>query len=682
LPDFGLRNLGTIIPGDRETEPFITTAPAARAVARTLDSPSTTPLAAIFAADIADDAAALSSNALGLDAPLSLLAELAAHSRTETPLAIGLLGAAGSGKSLAISQLTHAIESLSVAARGVAVTPFLAKTLTVRLDAADLDGHPAVALAGSLYARLAVDFPALAIEAAHAARDPATAARAAFEQLDAARHKLEIERRALEDADARRARLADTVLYETPGSQVDAYASGRRNRITATMARFGVGADPVLAYKDMVRTVADSGGLARLNFAFGAFWAMKGQAKLIITAVVLLLAWIGLGIAIDRQTEWLSALRSNEQLAAAANWIEAHMDWLLSLRQLALLGAALAFAANVWRALRLLQLAFRGESLLHADVLDRRRETDGHFGHQARRVQDLTAEVDSLSRRAAEAEQRAGGLPSANVALAEPSPFVGNIVKQQAQRFIAAVGALIQRGGKTNGKTIETPQRIIVTLDNLDLTPSSRAQEILVHFRSLLGPGYLSLIAADPARYDNGADDGVSSLEMWIQAPFRVGEIAARDSFSSQVRDMLGGSKPKQAPTTLSDVGRSSLDEPLTEAENKLLAALAPVAGRSARSVKRFVNLYRLLRTEWRDQPEQRGALAFMLALDAGGTPAERTAVKEALRTGPDDVDLEVHKGGSRVTEALLAVASVQGRLSLGSARRAAATVRLFSFNP
>ncbi|MEJ0093728.1 MAG: hypothetical protein WDN46_09875 [Methylocella sp.] len=678
MPDFGLRNLGTIIPGARGAEPIAPTPPAARAVTKAVDSPApaASRLDAVFAADDAGDADALSSNALGLDAPLSLLAELAAHGRTQTPFAIGLLGPSGSGKSLALNKLVRLIETLSVAARGAATTPFLTSILTLRVNAADLDGHPAEALAGVLYARLAKTFPALALEAAHAARDPGVAAREAFERLDAARLKLEAERRSLEEADSRRARLTDTVLYETPGSQVDAYAARRRNRIKTTMARFGISGDPIPGYKDMVRTIADSSAPARLNFAFGAFWALKGQMKLIITAILLVLAGIGLGAAVDAQDAWLGLLRRNEQLVSAANWIGAHMDWLLSLRQLAFFGAGLALVVNVWRALRLLQLAFRGASLLRSDLSDRRRETDGNFGHQARRVQDLAAEVDNLSRRATEAERRAGALHSANPALAEPSPFTGDVVRQQAQRFIAAVGALVQRRGQSNAKTSEAPQRIIIALDNLDLAPTSRAREILIHVRSLLGPGYVSLIAADPAAFGGDA----FSLDKWIQVPLQVGKIAAQDGFSAQVRNILGSATSKQA-LTFSEAGRSALDEPLSEAETNLLTALAPLAGRSARSVKRFVNLYRLLRAEWPNQPEQRGALAFMLALDAGGTPEEIAAVDEALAGAAEDAEFDWQKGDFRVAQALGAAAGAGGPVTGGAARRAAATVRLFSFN-
>ena len=449
------------------------------------------------------------------------------------------------------------------------------------------------------------------------------------------------------------------------------------------MVGFGVSGDPILGYKDMIHAIVDSGGGGRANFAFRAFWALKGQTKLVVMALLLLLAGVGLGAAVAEQTTWLGWLRANEQLGGAATWLENHMDWLLRLRELAFLGAALALGANIWRGLRLLQLVFRGESLLRADLAARRRESDGHFGHQSRRVQDLAAEVDVLARRASEAERRAGGLRPANPALAEPSPFAADIVKQQAQRFIRAVGALIQKRGRTNARPNaddEAPQRIVVALDNLDAAPIARAREILTQIRSLLGPGFVTLIAADPARFANGASEGAVSLDKWIGAPFQVGEIATRAGYAEQVREILSGATPKP-PSVVRDARRSALDGPISDAESKLLADLAPLAGSSARAVKRFVNLYRLLRTQVQDGPDQRGALALMLALDAGGTEAEIAAINDAVSAARGEIDVDLHKGGLRLSEALAAVQSAQGRLTVEATRRAAATARLFSFN-
>jgi hypothetical protein len=692
LPDIGLRNLGTIIPGARG-EPTQPAPPLGTSQPRAPQNPASPPATAtqggasaapIFAADAGDDPAALASGALGIDAPLELLAELASHGRTQTPLAIGLFGPAGCGKSVALNKLVAAIERLSAAAANAGSSPFVSPIASVRVDAADLDGHPATALAEALYARLATVAPALAIEASHAARDPDVAAREAFERLDAARLKLEAERRVLEEADARRARLSDTLLYETPGSQIDAYATGRRGRIKAAMNSFGVAGDPLLSYKEMVAEAADARGPSRTNFALRAFFGLKGQRKRIVGAIILLAIGLGLGAAFDNQSKWLGLLRTEQQTEGAANWIAVHADWLLALRAVAFIGAGLALLSNIWRGVRLLRLVSRGESLLKAELNERRRDTDGHFGHQTRRVENLTADVERLSRQAAEAERSAGGLRGANPALAEPSPFAPDAQKQEARRFIAMVGALAQTRGGANGYAqgapADAPRRVIVALDNLDALPAARAREILAQAHSLLGPGYVSLIAVDPTRFE--ADDPSQSLDKWIGAPLQVGEIAARQDASAQIRDILGAAGAAKTPAPPPDAKESALDEPLTEAETQLLAALAPLAGPSARAVKRFINLYRLLRTQWRDRPEQRGALAFMLALDAGGSPAEIAAVHGALAGAGGDAAFDPYHIGPRLASTIAGLGAAQGRPSTDALRRAAALAQAFSFRP
>jgi hypothetical protein len=299
--------------------------------------------------------------------------------------------------------------------------------------------------------------------------------------------------------------------------------------------------------------------------------------------------------------------------------------------------------------------------------------------------------VDRLSAQAAEAERRAGGLHTANPALADPSPFAADILKQQAQRFVAAVGSIVQRRSGTNASANAkgaAPQRIILAIDNLDMVSVSRAREILTHARCLLGPGYASLIALNPARLTTGPDADALNLDKWIGAPFQVGEACAGRDCSAQIRDLLGDGAGfdaggAKAPVAVIDATRSTLDEPLSESETALLTALAPLAGNSARAVKHFVNLYRLLRAQWADAPEERGTLALMLALDAGGSPEDLASVNAALALSPaGDVVFDHYKVGPRLASALVTLGSAQARLTAESLRRAGAAARLFSFRP
>ncbi|MFZ0494261.1 MAG: P-loop NTPase fold protein, partial [Methylocella sp.] len=502
----------------------------------------------------------------------------------------------------------------------------------------------------------------------------------ALERLDVSRRKFEAEKRALDEASARRARLAESILYQTSGSQVDAYTCANRARIKGLFSKLGITGDPLLAYKDMVGTIADTPGWARrAGFVLRAFFAFKGQTKLIATALLLLFSGAGLGFAIDEQTAWLGWLRANESSVSIANWLEAHMDLAASLREIIFLGAAIALGVNVWRASRLLRLVFRGEALLQADLAVARRETDGLFAHQARRVEALAAEVNALSRRAGEAERRAGDAHPVSSALAGPSLFAIDTATQQAQAFAVTAGAMIARPRETSpGKSGGAPGRIVVALDHLDDVPASRGREILVHARSLFNQGFVMLIAADPARLAGAAGETAPSLDKWIQVPFQIGEIASRANYATLVHAILGGQGALEPRVRTAETSAlPALDQPVSAAETQLLADLAPLAGSSARALKRFVNLYRLTRSAG---PNHQGALAFMLALDAGGTPSEIAAVNDVLSNSEPEADLNFHHCGPRVAEAL-AVMHAQGTVSVAAARQAAATVRMFSFN-
>ncbi|MDQ6703740.1 MAG: KAP family NTPase, partial [Pseudomonadota bacterium] len=590
MADTGLGTLGAIVPGSRLAEPNVPARPPGSRIVE----PEAVSTQTIFAADLPDG-----PDALGLDAPLGLLAGLAAHARIETPLTIGLFGPSGSGKSFALTKLIRSIEDLSRAATTPA-SPYIGEIVTLRVDAAHIEGNPATALAGALHASLARTFPALAAEAARAARDPFAAASEALERLDTSRRKFEAEKRALDDASARRARLAESILFQTAGSQVDAYTCANRARIKGLLSKLGIAGDPLLAFKDMAGTIASTHGAARAGFVLRAFFAFKGQTKLIATAIILLFSGAGLGFAIDESTAWLGWLRANESSVSIANWLEAHMELLASLREIIFLGAAIALGVNVWRASRLLQLVFRGEALLQADLAVARRETDGLFAHQARRVETLAAEVKTLSRLAAEAERRAGDAHPVSSTVAELSPFAIDTATQQAQAFAAAAGAMIARPGQTNPEKRGggAPGRIVFALDHLDAVPAPRGREILAHARSLFNQGFVMLIAADPARLAGAAGETAPSLDKWIQVPFQIGEIASRANYATLVGTILGGQgalEPRVRDAETSAL--PALDQPVSAAETQLLADLAPLAGSSARALKRFVNLYRLTRS-------------------------------------------------------------------------------------
>jgi hypothetical protein len=622
--------------------------------------------ARIFAADLPRGA-----DALGLDKALRPLAELAVHRDTEPPLTIALLGAPGSGKSFALAKLLAEVEAISTAAVGTD-GPFLSRIAALRIDVAGCEGEPGVALAAGLYDKLGAEFPEFVREIAHAVRDPQIVAREAAERLDEGRRRLDAERQKLDEIESRRARLPETVLFESAGSQVDAYARANRSKIESRLESFGVAGDTVANYKSMVRDIAESGG-ARVGAALRAFWAFKGQTRLLVSAAILVLVGIGFDAAVADQAKWLAWLRHASQgLASVATWFEVHIAWLGLAAKIAFAGAALALVVNFWRGVRFLRPLFRGVSLLETDVLSRRRALDSLYAHQMRRVDGSEADVELAARRAAEADRRAG-TPAPLEAQAEPSPFEDRTLKAQADRFFAALGTFLEgvkRAGAeagVPGGLPSIPQRLVVALDNVDALPPGKIPGLLAAaHRAFANAGVVTLIAADPARIEADA----TSLEKWIQVPFRIG---APMDFAAFVAHVIGA--PEEAETR-AGVQPPPIDWSISTAELSLLAALAPLAGGSPRAVKRFVNLYRIARSQ---VPENKAALALVLALEQGGTGSEIAAFRDALIEREPDADLEIHHGTPRLAAALQAVESAQGTVSVATARRAAAVAKSFS---
>ncbi|HET6374879.1 MAG TPA: hypothetical protein VFF88_02420, partial [Methylocella sp.] len=237
---------------------------------------------------------------LGFDETLARLAALAAHERTGTPLTIGFLGPPGSGKSFAMSRFLRTAGDLSARAETAPGTPYLSGILTLSIDAASLAENPAASLAGALHARLAEAFPHLAAEAACAVRDPRADAREALERLDECRRKLEAEKQALDEVTAQRARLSETILYESAGSQTGAFLSANKETVRRLFAKLKIPGDPLTAYKDMTGALLGSQGFAsRAGFALRSLYAFKGQRSLLFLSLILALAWAGLRFALE-----------------------------------------------------------------------------------------------------------------------------------------------------------------------------------------------------------------------------------------------------------------------------------------------------------------------------------------------------------------------------------------------
>ncbi len=296
--------------------------------------------------------------------PLARLSELIAHRAAQGPLSLALTGGPGAGKTHALADVVEGASLLSTAALANPSGPFLPRLVALRLDAADIAEAPEAAIAERLHARLSREYPHVAQraaeEAAHAAADPRQTARALADHVDEARRRLAAERAARDEAATRRARLTETVLFETPGSQIDAYARGARGKIEPALRAFGfASADPTADYKGLVQTMAETGGAGdRFLASLRALWAYQGQKKLIVWGVVFFVfAWLLNIMAIDRS--WLGPLQSGgDSLKGVAAWIVAHIGLLASASRI-----AQADRLCLFRHAGLARLAFRAAAV-------------------------------------------------------------------------------------------------------------------------------------------------------------------------------------------------------------------------------------------------------------------------------------------------------------------------------
>ncbi len=625
------------------------------------------------------DAPPASGDVLGFDPAVRGLAELAAHRSAGVQLTLGLLGPAGSGKSFALARFIELVGAFSKA-RGAASSPFMSNIVVARVDAG-ASADPAIAVASGVYAALQSagdQTAAFAEDAAAAGADPVDAARSASERLIDLRRRLDSERRTLGDLSGRRARLAETVLYQSAGSRIDSWARTNRSKVEGRLRAFGFEAgDPVATYKDLVRDVAENRGVfGRISSFAHAMWGFRGQAKLLVLAgIFFLLAW-ALGLAQGSQSMWSGWLGGQGEMGAkTAEWINANGSAIFATSRLVLFWAAIACVAlNVFRAARFMSPIWRGVSLLDADMETGQRELDTLIGNQTRLVDDLSSQADAQARRAEEAERRAASHASRRTENPGATPFAapeGDGAGRQARAFLRALAR--------EGAGAAAPQRILVAIDELDsLSPKDAASFVDQAAALLSQPPFAMVIAADPQRLAQGwGGDGMDQLARRIQVGVRV-DAASSGDYARLVRKLLATGEDAPSAVAPIDASASILDRPISSDEAALLEGLAPLAGRTPRSIAQFVTAYRLARA----RTDKWSLLAFALALDVGGTQDEQAAIASALLACLPDQAFDPSGVSARVREALsLARFAAGGTITAGEMRAALSLASTYSLN-
>ena len=566
----------------------------------------------------------------------AFLAELICHREAGTPMSIGLFGPAGSGKSTFLALLLRSVTRLARAAdeAGIA-TPFHANVATALVDIRP-GAAPGATLVQQCLTGLSATHPRLAANVSHAGLDPRAAARQAGDGLNEARQRLDAERRTLDELTGRQARLGDSVLFDHAGSSIDTYARANRGRIERSFQRFGFDGDPLMNYKQQVRDAGVTRSqLGHAPSLLRAVWAYRGQARLIVLAIVFFaIAW-GLGFIFERHDRLIDALRSsNETMAGAADWAQAHIEWLASLKELAIVAGVVAIVTNVVRAVRFLQPIARGATLLRSDVDSRRRELDSLVAHQTRRVDTLVAETDLASQRVAEAETRLATQPAGVAAPVITTLSTGSAPNdvETARNVFAAIGAAMKAGAndRVASSAAAAPARFVVGLDGFDAVSGSEAAAFLQTAHALLDqPGFVVIAAADRIHLATGLAEtdpalATARLSKMVQLPYTIGrEDESWHGALPFVRSLLGPDVPGMADSAQPDATHSALDRPWLPSEAPVLDSVALWVGSTPRAIKRFVNLYRVARADPRlrdGSAQDLAALALGLALGTTGS--------------------------------------------------------------
>ena len=624
--------------------------------------------APLFHADTPD------APSLGDYRAVELLADLAAHAQTQTPLTIGVFGAPGAGKSHALRSIARRARGLTAAAR--ADGPFLTQVLTLELNARALQGDATTGLANALHGALlaqGADSPAARLDAKalEAATDPQAAAQEATRKLDDTAQRVASEQRALDELKLRRAGLNDALLSGSTTTQVEDYARRHRKQLEVSLKSFGFTGDAAAVYKDLLRELADRPG--RLGAFANSIWSYAGQAKLLIWAIAFFLIAYALGLAERTSADWLTGLRNAAEGAKdPASWIEGHKHWLAHLGNAAITAGLICLAVNIWRAARFTMPLLQGLRLLEEDAGKRRSELDDLIARQGRRLDQLGAEAQKLAAIAHSNEIRARQ-PSASGAPHRHNLFATPANQAQGLDAVAYLAAIEAGLGAQ-----EAPRRIVVLLDGLEALPAPQAASLVDIVHDCLDrPGFMLALAGDADQLAagwGGAKEAAQRLERYVQAPFNIRMIRDQQASIAYAHQLLGAApETKQAPL---DASTSALDQPLKPIETHLLGKLASLSGDTPRAVKRYLNAWRLARPMTNDS----GALALMLALDNGATAGELAAMGAAMDLEEPGKPLQIHPGEPRLAAALAAVNALRtSPLTNGQAHAAWMVARDYS---
>ena len=242
----------------------------------------------------------------------------------------------------------------------------------------------------------------------------------------------------------------------------------------------------------------------------------------------------------------------------------------------------------------------------------------------------LSGEVEAAVKSADAAERRvearkAAGLLNPVLSLADHDQGPLGSGSQTTDTILAGLSDAMNKPADASPEGhADAPQRIVVAIDELDRLPARAAAEFLDSVQRLLRrPHFAAVAAFDRHHVLSGFSETDPSL-----AAAQLGRCVQL-SYDLDADDATLG-----PPAKASDVPASGLDRPWTSAETRLVEALMVYAGPNPRTIKRFINSFRVARADPKltgATPAELAALATALALDGNGAAAELGRYRDGI---------------------------------------------------
>ena len=302
---------------------------------------------------------------------------------------------------------------------------------------------------------------------------------------------------------------------------------------------------------------------------------------------------------------------------------------------------AVAFGAMLFATTAAIVIGQRAAARLHR-FIDRYQVIDRNRDGQRVEV-ETTAE--KLRRSKAVYDEAEARLKEAQSRVQPTTSGVADFIDQRirtstgdgAQGLVTRIRADFERLSHVLTESADVPvSRIIVYIDDLDRCPPEKVVEVLAATHLLLGfPLFVVVLAADARWISRSLQKHYPDLLRVVAGTDNAGTAlpssASSIDYLEKIVHLPLWLKPLDQARCRALVDSLLAPDELSEDERGFIARLAPLLGRSPRTVTRFLNIYRLLRPRTMDGCLPQKPAILLLGL-VSGEPELASYVLERLR--------------------------------------------------